>query len=473
MGDGRAGSAARHPAPALTAAGWAVGLLTTALVVGATPLVPTYRNPQLHTVLDTADTCVALLVGYLLLGRFGRSKRLQDLLLAEALLMLAVAGLGMALLDFVSDYTPGTVDVWFSVGLRSAAGVLVLLGAMSGDRVVHGWTRRSFVLPWVVVGGAFAILWVLRRQLPLAVVEQPGVGQLPLLAEQPLVFVAWSVAAACFLIASVIFTQQVVRGRGASTDQLLVWAGPAFALAGFARVSYTLVPTLYSGWLYTGDLLRTASYLVLLVGATREIRQYWTAQAEVAVLEDRRRLARELHDGVIQELGYIRIVTDGLRSLPADTRQGLLESCDRALDEARAAVDALGRSPDEPLGLVLHRAARQVAERYGASLEVDLDPTITVGSDHRHALVRITREAVSNAIRHGRVATVRLHLTRESDGRCRFRVADAGAGFDPIAARDASTGFGLTSMADRAAGLHGAVDIVSQPGQGTTVEVTW
>ena len=316
MGDGRAGSAARHPAPALTAAGWAVGLLTTALVVGATPLVPTYRNPQLHTVLDTADTCVALLVGYLLLGRFGRSKRLQDLLLAEALLMLAVAGLGMTLLGLVSDYTPGTVDVWFSVGLRSAAGVLVLLGAMSGDRVVHGWTRRSFVLPWVVVGGAFAILWVLRRQLPLAVVEQPGVGQLPLLAEQPLVFVAWSVAAACFLIASVIFTQQVVRGRGASTDQLLVWAGPAFALAGFARVSYTLVPTLYSGWLYTGDLLRTASYLVLLVGATREIRQYWTAQAEVAVLEDRRRLARELHDGVIQELGYIRIVTDGLRSPP-------------------------------------------------------------------------------------------------------------------------------------------------------------
>ena len=80
------------------------------------------------------------------------------------------------------------------------------------------------------------------------------------------------------------------------------------------------------------------------------------------------------------------LVTDGLRSIPPDTRQGILESCDRALDEARAAVDALGRSPDEPLGLVLHRAARQVAERYGASLEVDPDPTITVGSDPRHAL---------------------------------------------------------------------------------------
>ncbi len=457
----------------MTLAGWAVGLTTTVLVLGATPLVPTYRNAALHIVLDTADTCVALLVAYLLLGRFGRSRRLQDLLLAEALLLLALSGLGIALLEFVSGYTPGTVDVWFSVGLRSVAGVLVLLAALARDRVVEGWTQRSFLVPWAVAGAALAMLWGARGQLPVAVVEQTTEGQRPLLTEQPLVFTAWSVAAACFLMASVIFTQQVVRDRLDESDQLLMWAGPAFALAGFARISYTLFPSLYSEWVHTGDLLRTASYVILLIGATREIRQYWTAQADIAVLEDRRRLARELHDGVVQELGYIRIVTDGLRTIPDATRQGLLESCDRALDEARAAVDALGRSPDEPLGLVLHRAARQVAERYDATLEVDLDPTITVGAAHRHALVRITREAVSNAIRHGRVTCVRLHLARDSDGRCRLRVADAGQGFDPAAAPGTSTGFGLTSMSDRAAGLQGTVDIRSQPGQGTTVEVTW
>ena len=54
-------------------------------------------------------------------------------------------------------------------------------------------------------------------------------------------------------------------------DELLRWLGPACALLGFARVNYLLFPSLYSGWLYTGDLLRTAGYACLLVGAAREI----------------------------------------------------------------------------------------------------------------------------------------------------------------------------------------------------------
>ena len=429
----------------------------------------------MHLVLDTADMCVALLAAYLLFGRFARSRRLQDLLLAEALLLLALAGLGMTLfLELLSGYAPGTLDVWLPVGLRTGASALVLLAAFAGDRVVTGWTRRGQVAPWVVVALATAVLWLLKDRLPLAVTEQQSATvQRPLLTEHPLVFVAWALTATCFLPASVLFTRQVVNSRAGRTDHLLMWAGPAFALAGFARISYTFFPSLYSGWLYTGDLLRTASYVLLLVGATREIRQYWSAQARVAVLEDRRRLARELHDGVVQELGYIRIITHGLSDVPEDARRGLLASCDRALDEARAAVDALGRSPDEPLGQVLHRAARQVAERYDARLEVDLDPGITADAEHRHALVRITREAVSNAIRHGQVGCVRLRLWRGPDGRHHLVVADDGRGFDPRATRAAATGFGLTSMAERASALRGSADIRSEPGQGTIVEVTW
>lgn len=469
------GSTDPNPAPALTVAGWGVGILVTVMVVGTPLLLPAYRNPSAHLVLDTADTCVALLVAYLLYGRFARSKRLQDLLLAEALLLLALAGLGMTLLlGLLSGYPPGTLDVWLPMGLRGGAAVLVLVAAFAGDRVVTGWTRRGQLVPWAVVALATAFLWLLRDRLPVAVSEQQSATvQRPLLTEHPLMFVVWALAATCFLVASVVFTRQVVQNQGARTDHLLMWAGPAFALAGFARINYTLFPSLYTGWLYTGDLLRTASYVLLLVGATREIRQYWSAQARVAVLEDRRRLARELHDGVVQELGYIRIVTHGLSEVPEDARRGLLASCDRALDEARAAVDALGRSPDEPLSQVLHRAARQVAERYGARVEVDLDASITTDAEYRHALVRITREAVSNAIRHGQVGCVRLGLWRDPDGRHRLVVSDDGRGFDPQATRAAATGFGLTSMTDRALALGGSVDITSEPGKGTNVEVRW
>ena len=465
---------ARPDAVALTAAGWSVGLATTALVMGTPLLVPAYRNPELHLVLDTADTCIALLVAYLLHGRFVRSHRLQDLLLSQALLLLAVAGLGLSLvLGLLGDHAPGTVDAWLPVGLRTAASVLVLAAAFAGDRVVRGNARPTRLLTVAGVMSAFVVLWVLRHRLDVAVVEQdaPG-GSRPSLDGHPLLLLAYAVATVCFLTAAVVFTRRSRVVADGQLDPLLVCLGPAFALAAFARVNYLVYPSLYSGWLSTGDLLRTASYVVLLVGAAREIRHYWVAQADAAVLSDRRRLARDLHDGVVQELAYIRIETLGMDEAP-DTKERIVDSCDRAIDEARAAVDALGRGADEPLGQVLHRAARHVAERYDASLEVDLDPTVTAHPDHQYALVRITREAVSNAIRHGRVSRVCLRLVHDGHGRRRLLVVDDGGGFDPASADGTASGFGLRSMEDRARGLDGTVDIRSEPGKGTTVEVTW
>ena len=84
-----------------------------------------------------------------------------------------------------------------------------------------------------------------------------------------------------------------------------------------------LFPSLYTDWLYTGDFLRTGAYLLLLIGAVSEIQHYWHVQAELAVLDDRRRLARELHDGVIQELAYIK--SEG-RALPEDFRRATTSS---------------------------------------------------------------------------------------------------------------------------------------------------
>lgn len=464
----------RADAVRLTVAGWAVGLATTALVLGTPLLVPAYRNPELHLVLDTADTCIALLVAYLLHGRFLRSHRLQDLLLSQALLLLAVAGLGLSLvLGLLGDHAPGTVDAWLPVGLRSCAAALVLAAAFAGDRRVEGTGGRARLVTLAGVVAVFLLLWSLRDSLPVAVVEQDVESAArPSLSGHPLVLLAYAVATVCFLVASAAFTRRTRVGEGGRPDSLLVCLGPAFALAGFARVNYLLYPSLYSGWLYTGDLLRTASYVVLLVGAAREIRQYWVAQADAAVLADRRRLARDLHDGVVQELAYIRLETVGMEG-DGEVKLRVVESCDRATDEARAAVDALGRGADEPLGQVLHRAARHVADRYDARLDVELDPTVTAHPDHQYALVRITREAVSNAIRHGRVSQVCLRLCHDDHGRRRLLVVDDGGGFDPSEADGTASGFGIRSMEERARGLDGTVDIRSEPGKGTTVEVTW
>jgi signal transduction histidine kinase len=444
----------------------------TATIIDTPYLLFAYHDPKLHLVLDSADTGVALLVAYLLWGRYRRSRRLQDLLLAGGLLLLAVAGLGLTLALHLLGLDDGRADVWLPVAVRVVGASLILAASLVGARLVpNHWVRVLTALPWVTVALGLVVTYALRDVLPVALAKSPPVSaQRPVIAGHPALLLAHGVTAACFAVASVLFTVKA-GSRPGRRDELLRWLGPAFALAAFARLNYLLFPSLYSDWFYTGDLLRTGSYAVLLVGAAREISRYWSAQARAAVLEDRRRLARELHDGVVQELAYIRLET--LTSVgDREDRERMVAACDRALDEARAAIDALGRSTDEPLGFVLHRAARQVADRYHASLEVELDDSVHADEDQRHALIRITREAVSNAIRHGRADRVRLRLEHDEERR-RLVVQDEGTGFDPTTVRRNTTGYGLTSMEERASALRGSVDIDSTPGKGTTVAVTW
>lgn len=458
----------RQLAVALTGAGWLLGVGTTAAVVGTPYLVFGLHSHSAHLLLDTVDVCVSLLVTFLLWGRFRRTRRLQDLLLAQALLMLAVAGsvpVPAALLG--AEGGERTVEVWSALTLRGVAAVLVAAAALLGRRRrLDPGLRPVALTPLAVVAVVLLALWSSRALLPLAVAQDPPASATePVIVGHPVLLAVQVVAGSCFTVASVAFALQAARSK----DPLLLWLGPACALAATARANYFLFPSIYSDWIYTGDFLRTASCAVLLIGAAREISAHWTGWAQATVLEDRRRLARELHDGVVQELGFIRSTVNGAVRADGD-REALVEACDRAIDEARAAVDALGRSPEEPLGFVLHRAARQVADRYGGRVLVDLDDSIHVGHEHRHALVRITREAVSNAIRHGAAATVCITLVRDLDHVC-LVVRDDGRGFDVSAT--GRTGYGLTSMRDRAVGMSAAFEIESVPGRGTTVKVTW
>ena len=113
---------------------------------------------------------------------------------------------------------------------------------------------------------------------------------------------------------------------------------------------------------------------------------------------------------------------------------------------------------DEPLGFVLHRAARELAERYQVDLEVEVDDSISVQPEQQHALMRITREAVSNAVRHGKAERVHVTLSRTGDRR-RLVIQDNGQGFDVGRAVADSTGYGLVSMRDRARNLPGTFDV--------------
>ncbi|MFL6002448.1 MAG: sensor histidine kinase [Nocardioides sp.] len=459
--------AARIPTPAVAAIAGALGLVATVIILTSPHLLFGYRNPSLHLALDSVDACIAGLVAYLFYGRFTRSQRMQDALLTEGLALLAASSVGAALVSATGASQPYTLEVWVPLSLRVIGVLTVTAAAISGDRELVVPSRgRLLLAPLVLAGVVVAFLIAVHSSLPVAVSETiPASAARPVVSGHPLLLAGHAVGALGFVVAAVAFSVQASR----RDDVLLRWLGPACVLGAFSRLHYVLFPSIYSGWIYTGDLFRTGCYLLLLVGAAREIGRYWRSQAELAVLEDRRRLARELHDGLAQELGYIR---SEAHLIPADddVRRRIIDSVDRAADEARTAIDSLGSESDQPLGLLLHRAARQVAERYGGHVVVDLDVSVDATPEQSHDLVRITREAVSNAIRHGRARNIGIGLLRDPTGR-RLVVHDNGGGFSPDAS--ASTGYGMTSMRERAEHLPGQFHVSSAPGRGTTVVVEW
>jgi len=234
-------------------------------------------------------------------------------------------------------------------------------------------------------------------------------------------------------------------------------------------LNYFLFPSLYSEWVYVGDVFRLTAYFALLIGISREMLAYQRGAADAAVFEERRRLARELHDGLAQELAFIR--SEGARLSGTSDRDvmRMATAAERALGEARMAISSLTTPVGEPLEVSLGRAAEAVALRMGARVEVDCTGKPDVPTAARQSLERIVREATSNAVRHGQAKLIRVEIN--ANDRLRVAIVDNGRGFQTTRARSGDS-FGLTSMRERAQGIEGTFTVQSAPGEGTTVEVT-
>jgi signal transduction histidine kinase len=200
----------------------------------------------------------------------------------------------------------------------------------------------------------------------------------------------------------------------------------------------------------------------------REIWSYWRALSEAAVLEERQRIACELHDGLAQELAYLARNLDSLSGAADEnclTR--LRRAVERAQLESRRAISALAAPNGQPFEVALAEAVTELAERYHVELDLDLTSDIRLSAARREALVRIACEAVTNAARHSGARRVDLRLERDGSG-VRLWVSDKGHGFDTAAP---GGGFGLTSMRERARSVGGELLVSSAPGQGSQVRV--
>ena len=194
--------------------------------------------------------------------------------------------------------------------------------------------------------------------------------------------------------------------------------------------------------------------------------------------EERRALARELHDDVGQQLAALKLNLGVLGrdpSDPANQRRHLdcLEITDHILEQIRDAARNLRPSVLDDMGLpaALHWYARRQAERAGCEIVVE-DRCPPLPAEIETAAFRIVQEAVNNAIRHGGARRITIVATVD-DRRLSLAVRDDGSGFDPKGqVGGQGAGMGLSSMRERAELMGGRFTLGSQPGAGTTVEVT-
>jgi signal transduction histidine kinase len=444
----------------------------TAVVTVTPSLRFAYEAPGLHIAIETAAGLVAALAAFLAFGRFSRSGRSGDLALTAALGVFAVANLFLAALPAALAGERSTFGTWAPLFARLIGTTFFAYAALARDGRLSRPRQAAIATAGaigIVLGALTVIVAVLGDALPPAVDQAltPESSARPVFAGHPLVAVVQGLQLVLFGLAAAGFLRRAERER----DDLLAWFAAAAVVAAFARVNYLLFPSLYSDWVYTGDVLRLASYLVILAGAAREVRRYWEAAARTAVVDERRRIARDLHDGLAQELAYIFLETRALVSSgrAPEVLAHVVSAAERALGESRRAIATLA-GEDESLSSAVADVAEEIADRSGLRLELVLSDGLDIDPHQREELLRIAREALSNAAKHAAASTVRVELTN-GDG-IRLRVEDDGIGFDPAATRRRSTGgFGLVSMLERAELLGAELRLESAPGAGTRVEV--
>ena len=416
------------------------------------------------TVSNLAEVIVATLLLWRLIGRHARLDRITQvggmlLALVPAIAITAtVASLSLLLQGVIQS--DELLRVWRTLWLGDASGALVVL---------------PLILVW-----AHAQPWPAGRTLEAAamIATVVGLSELALSHTGQLEFVVFP----ALIWAAVRFGQQGATLAVACAVGMTVWR-TAHHTGPF--VQHSITQTALSSQLY----IAVAALTTLCLGAIVSERQSSVAELVAAksgeverALEQRHRIARNLHDSVSQSLFSMTLHARTAQRLLARTSGGADASVARELDEvetlSRAALAEMralifelrpGGLADEGLVAALSKHAAAVSARERLAIDVDgpverlpLDP------DTEEHLYRIGQEAIANVVKHAQAAHVWVSVTNDGE-RVVLEVRDDGRGFDPKAVYVGH--LGLESMRSRAAEIGGKLHVDSSPGRGTLVSV--
>ncbi len=213
------------------------------------------------------------------------------------------------------------------------------------------------------------------------------------------------------------------------------------------------------------------------VGVAVENTQLYRQAEQLAIVKERQRLARELHDSVTQALYSLVLLSEAGRRLAGTGGSPQLEEIairlgeigQQALKEMRLLVYELRSLTLQERGLIraLEQRLDAVEKRAGIRASLTTEGALELPPLAEEALYRIAQEALNNALKHAVASAVSVRVVA-SNSRVEVEVADNGKGFDPDAVRDRG-GMGLANMQERIEKLGGRLAILSSPGKGTKV----
>jgi signal transduction histidine kinase len=450
-----------------TAAGGAalVAAVAALLLLPVLAKAPTLNAPRLAVTLEAAMTCGALAAAWLMYARFTDSQRVRDLLAMAAVGTLGLMNLSDRVLPALLTASAGTsftgVQLW---GQLVVAGLLAAAAFTSGNRLVTR-PRRVAAVATVATIAAVTAATLAGLLLGPAVL---GAGAVPSLLDHSLVS-ALSIPAIALLGSSGVRLASR-DGHGApdrtagtlATATILLAASGLYQLVNGPMEVGTVGPT---------QLPRMLAFALVLLAAARHEPQARARVAQAAALAERRRVARDLHDRLAQDLAFIAAHGPALSQELGDDHP-LVIAARRALAISRSTISELSDPAEATAAQALEAVAQELRDQFDVAIAVNVAGDTDLEPRARQHVTRISREAIANAARHGGARNVSVSLTR-LELAVVLRVVDDGCGLEDAEGAATPEGFGLASMRERAAALGGCLSVHRPRHGGTELEVVF
>jgi signal transduction histidine kinase len=442
---------------------WSVAIAVVAAISGGFALLPAHAvDPDARGALSVTIAVAASVTSWLLIANWRHGRELPDLLLLAGLLALS-------LVDFVSLGMPALKEMSrtessnaMRLGGELVAALAIAAAAIAGLKSARE-SRRELVGFELGAGAGVVVLGLLLAILLGTSALRTGTGGA---AADPAALSVHTISAAILFAAAIAF---VARSPRADSPTILFAA--ASLLLAAANLRYLAAPAVRIDWVTPKDGLRLAAYGLLPVGAYLQRAKLQRNAASAALASERERIARDLHDGLAQDLACIAVHGQRL-DCQLGAEHPLMLATRHALAASRGVIADLTASAAPSTEAALRIVADELEHRYDVQVHIRVETDTALSPDdeleptRREHLIRIAREAIVNAALHGTARHVDVVLLRRP-GTLLMRVSDDGRGISDTEV----SGFGLRSMRARANSLGGQLSARPRAGGGTDLEL--